>query len=656
MSSITAQCSECCNCPDAVMQWDSVSASASKGGACSVAVVDGVYYLTEMRCVGGRMRTRTVDPVTCIATDTFAADIRCCTNLFSNGGKRWASVTETRVYDFYSYSDTRPTAPSNSAEEDTVTETGTMILSSTVNASCGVMNSCSGSGTRREIRKGYFRELNSDPWTYDSLSDVSTTGTINACGSSTSVTTTTSFSGGFAEGNTEADAVTVVSDPVTLPITSIGLLSTPVTTVTYENEVAAAPAPAYSNPYTTEALVEKVLSSFPAFDNDWDDTAGSYAETSADESSYAARKARYRLRFPVPKVNTGKNYRAEWVERFVPEAGVGVSSVAVRSRGVYRPAVTLSAPPAGGTQARAVAVMSSTGTVSSIRVLNPGAGYVTAPTITVQAAISGGTSSTGWTATLTGGQVTAIGSGSAGNYRPTLSFSGGGGTGATATCTLDESGGIDAVTVTAAGSGYGTTLAVSISPKVSGSFAADLLVSAGTETTKTFNWGHTTLAGRWVTRAPVDAGSPLTSIEVVHGGSGFTTTPTVTILGGGGTGATAAATVTGGAISAITLTNPGSGYRTNPEIRLSYYGSETVLLAAHFGTETEYADGAQPPGAVPVGYVDGVPRTYPVLGDTGSIPWRYFEIPVPATDGTTTVANVRATCVPANPGRPLPLL
>jgi hypothetical protein len=126
------------------------------------------------------------------------------------------------------------------------------------------------------------------------------------------------------------------------------------------------------------------------------------------------------------------------------------------------------------------------------------------------------------------------------------------------------------------------------------------------------------------------------------------TTGQVTSITGGTSGDYAVAgTVTlntAGAISAVTLTKTGAGFKTNPAINLSYYGTETILLAAHFGTETLYSDNAQPAGTTPLGYVDGVTRTYPLIGSTGTAPWKYYELAVPATDGTTLVANLRTVC------------
>ena len=61
----------------------------------------------------------------------------------------------------------------------------------------------------------------------------------------------------------------------------------------------------------------------------------------------------------------------------------------------------------------------------------------------------------------------------------------------------------------------------------------------------------------------------VTAIAVSNAGSGYTSAPTVTLSGGGGTGATATATVSGGAITGFTITNPGSGYTSAPTVALA---------------------------------------------------------------------------------------
>lgn len=53
---------------------------------------------------------------------------------------------------------------------------------------------------------------------------------------------------------------------------------------------------------------------------------------------------------------------------------------------------------------------------------------------------------------------------------------------------------------------------------------------------------------------------------VTSGGSGYTTSPAVSITGGGGSNATAIVTVSGGAVTKITITSAGIGYTSTPAI------------------------------------------------------------------------------------------
>lgn len=76
------------------------------------------------------------------------------------------------------------------------------------------------------------------------------------------------------------------------------------------------------------------------------------------------------------------------------------------------------------------------------------------------------------------------------------------------------------------------------------------------------------------------------SIAVTSGGSGYGSTPTVTISGGGGFGATAVATVSLGAVVLITVTNGGYGYTSAPTVSFSS-GAATAtasILGAQTGT------------------------------------------------------------------------
>jgi hypothetical protein len=68
------------------------------------------------------------------------------------------------------------------------------------------------------------------------------------------------------------------------------------------------------------------------------------------------------------------------------------------------------------------------------------------------------------------------------------------------------------------------------------------------------------------------------AIEVLDGGSGYTTAP-VAISGGGGTGATAVATIVGGVITKITVTNMGVGYTSLPAVVISGDGTGAAAEA-----------------------------------------------------------------------------
>jgi FtsP/CotA-like multicopper oxidase with cupredoxin domain len=58
------------------------------------------------------------------------------------------------------------------------------------------------------------------------------------------------------------------------------------------------------------------------------------------------------------------------------------------------------------------------------------------------------------------------------------------------------------------------------------------------------------------------------NITVLAGGTGYTSVPTISFIGGGGSGATATATLVGGAVTAITINNGGSGYTFAPTVSI----------------------------------------------------------------------------------------
>ena len=75
----------------------------------------------------------------------------------------------------------------------------------------------------------------------------------------------------------------------------------------------------------------------------------------------------------------------------------------------------------------------------------------------------------------------------------------------------------------------------------------------------------------------------VSAINVSNGGSGYTSTPVVTLSGGGGSGATATAVVTNGVVTAINIGNIGSGYTSAPTVTII---PQTVTVTAFNGVAT----------------------------------------------------------------------
>ena len=68
--------------------------------------------------------------------------------------------------------------------------------------------------------------------------------------------------------------------------------------------------------------------------------------------------------------------------------------------------------------------------------------------------------------------------------------------------------------------------------------------------------------------AEVVVNGSVTNIEVETGGTGYTSSPLVSIVGGGGSGASATAIITKGSVSNILITDGGTGYTSQPQITI----------------------------------------------------------------------------------------
>ena len=77
---------------------------------------------------------------------------------------------------------------------------------------------------------------------------------------------------------------------------------------------------------------------------------------------------------------------------------------------------------------------------------------------------------------------------------------------------------------------------------------------------------------------PVLTGTSITSVTVVGGGTGYTTTPTLTVVGGGGAGAILSAVISGGSITSVTVSNGGTGYTSVPSVNVAGGGNQRNLV------------------------------------------------------------------------------
>lgn len=302
---------------------------------------------------------------------------------------------------------------------------------------------------------------------------------------------------------------------------------------------------------------------------------------------------------PPEVIITGDGTGAVWKVQTVTTGAV-ISLVKVTAGSGYTTAtVTIR-----DAEASATATVGGTSTVSSVRLVNPGSGYTTAPTIGFS---GGGGASAAATAALANSTwglsgLTLTGVGSGFTSVPTVGFSGGSGSGAAGVAVLDAATQVvTSVSISNAGdyveidSPFQPSISVALSGGGGSGAGGYIVIQQGGPNENNGHWSVVqfvlTNGGSGYTSPPtvtfipnarlstvtaatavamVSSGA-LSSVVLTNPGSGYgSTAPTVAITGGGGSGATATAQLIGSPISpVITMTNNGSGYTSAPLVAFS---------------------------------------------------------------------------------------
>ena len=224
------------------------------------------------------------------------------------------------------------------------------------------------------------------------------------------------------------------------------------------------------------------------------------------------------------------------------------------------PKVTISAPDnANGTQATAIAYISNAaGTITNITINAGGTGYTSFPTLTIAPpTVINGVQAQAVVTSISSGAIIAVQVTNPGfgyTTAPAVTITG---TGSAANLTtVLGSGLVGAISITDAGSGYTTPPTITVS-------------GGGATTNATATIGYISFATGTV------------GVLVTAGGSGYTAAPGVVFnnTGTGGSGAAATAIVSGGVVIEIIVTNPGSGYTSAPTISFTGGGGGSGATA-----------------------------------------------------------------------------
>ena len=300
---------------------------------------------------------------------------------------------------------------------------------------------------------------------------------------------------------------------------------------------------------------------------------------------------------PIAPVATGSTPTNQFIFSTPPQATPTnnpetIASVVLTNLGAgYTSAPQVTLTGGGGTFTSATATINSNGQVTGVTI-NGATNYTSLPTVTINppsltATASATISTPGGTNGGTVLAITPVSLGTGYTSVPSVTITGGGATlNALATAVLNgdgkHPGEVTSIIINNPGAGYVTSPLVTISPPTSQAFGSAQISTAGA------NIGQ-------VTTISLTGTNPNTG-GTNSGGSGYTSPPpNVKLIGGGGTYTSATATVVNGVVTAITIASS-SGYTSDPTV---------IISPPPAVTATGTAIVANPDGFLPFGTVTG---------------------------------------------------
>jgi hypothetical protein len=179
-------------------------------------------------------------------------------------------------------------------------------------------------------------------------------------------------------------------------------------------------------------------------------------------------------------------------------------------------------------------------------------------------------------------------------------------------------------------------------------------VSTAHESADSFSMGRSGLVFGVDATEAVSGGDNVSAVAIVSGKTRYIgTAPAVTFSGGAGSNAAATATIAGGVVTAITVTNTGTGYTSAPTVTIAKpariiptsgvnTSTETITYATHgltAGEEIKYYHGG---GTALAGLTNGT-SYYP-----GQVTKNTFKLYNSAARGTTAVATMTIATTDVN--------